>query len=82
MWWLFVFGLINVIVVLLSAWFYDKKVKEGRALTSNDKIAFGLMLVLAFLSGFLGTLVVCGIVICLIVDFVKFVKNNGKNKGL
>jgi hypothetical protein len=80
MWWLF--GLINVIFVLLSAWFYDKKVKEGRALTSNDKIAFGLMLVLEFLSGFLGTLVVCGIFIYLIVDFVKFVKNNGKNKGL
>ena len=80
MWWLF--GLINVIVVLLSAWFYDKKVKEGRALTYNDKIAFGLMLALAFLSGFLGTLVVCGIFIYLIVDFVKFVKNNGKNKGL
>lgn len=80
MWWLF--GLINIIIVILSAWFYNKKVKEDRALTSNDKIAFGIMLVLAFLSGFLGTLVVCGIVIYLIVDFVKFVKNNGKNKGL
>lgn len=80
MWWLF--GLINIIIVILSAWFYGKKVKEDRALTSNDKIAFCIMLVLAFLSGFLGTLVVCGIVIYLIVDFVKFVKNNGKNNGL
>ena len=80
MWWLF--GLINIIIVILSAWFYNKKVKEDLALTSNDKISFGIMLVLAFLSGFLGTLVVCGIVIYLIVDFVKFVKNNGKNKGL
>ena len=80
MWWLF--GLINIIIVILSAWFYNKKVKEDRALISNDKIAFGIMLVLAFLSGFLGTLVACGIVIYLIVDFVKFVKNNGKNKGL
>lgn len=76
MWWLF--GLINIIIVILSTWFYNKKVKEVRALTSNDKIAFGIMLVLAFLSGFLGTLVVCGIVIYLIVDFVKFVKNNDK----
>ena len=76
MWWLF--GLINIIIVILSTWFYNKNVKEDRALTSNDKIAFGIMLVLAFLSGFLGTLVVCGIVIYLIVDFVKFVKNNGK----
>ena len=76
MWWLF--GLINVVIVMLSAWFYGKKVKEGRVLISNDKIAFGIMLVLAFLSGFLGTLVVCGIFIYLIVDFVKFVKNNGK----
>ena len=76
MWWLF--GLINIIIVILSTWFYNKKVKEDRSLTSNDKIAFGIMLVLAFLSGFLGTLVVCGIVIYLIVDFVKFVKNNGK----
>ena len=80
MWWLF--GLINIIIVILSVWFYGKKVKEGRTLTSNDKIAFGIMLVLAFLSGFLGTLVICGIFIYLIVDFVKFVKNNGKNKGL
>ena len=80
MWWLF--GLINIIIVILSAWFYDKKVREDRALTSNDKIAFCIMLVLAFLSGFLGTLVVCGIVIYLIVDFVKFVKNKGKNNGL
>lgn len=76
MWWLF--GLINIIIVILSAWFYDKKVKECLVLTSNDKIAFGIMLVLAFLSGFLGTLVVCGIFIYLIVDFAKFVKNNGK----
>lgn len=76
MWWLF--GLFNIIIVILSTWFYNKKVKEDRSLTSNDKIAFGIMLVLAFLSGFLGTLVVCGIVIYLIVDFVKFVKNNGK----
>ena len=80
MWWLF--GLFNIIIVILSAWFYNKKVKEDRALISNDKIAFGIMLVLAFLSGFLGTLVICGIFIYLIVDFVKFVKNNGKNKGL
>ena len=80
MWW--IFGLINIIIVILSTWFYNKKVKEDRALTSNDKIAFGIMLVLAFLSGFLGTLVVCGIVIYLIIDFVKFVKNNDKNNGL
>lgn len=80
MWWLF--GLINMIIVILSSWFYCNKVKEGRTLTSNDKIAFGIMLVLAFLSGFLGTLFICGIFIYLIIDFVKFVKNNGKNNGL
>ena len=72
MWWLF--GLINVVIVMLSTWFYGKKVKEGRALTSNDKIAFGIMLVLAFLSGFLGSLVVCGVIIYLIIDFILYIK--------
>lgn len=80
MWWLF--GLINIIIVILSAWFYNKKVKENEVWTIKDKVTLWTLLVLAFLSGFLGTLVACGIVIYLIVDFVKFVKNNGKNKGL
>ena len=80
MWWLF--GLINVIVVLLFAWFFFVKVKEWENFSRYDKVALWTMLVLAFLSGFLGTFVVCGIVIYLIVDFVIFVKNNGKNNGL
>ena len=76
MWWLF--GLINVIVVLLFAWFFFVKVKEWENFSRYDKVALWTMLVLAFLSGFLGTFVVCGVIIYLIVDFVKFVKNNGK----
>ena len=80
MWWLF--GLINVIVVLLFAWFFFVKVKEWESFSRYDKVSLWTMLVLAFLSGFLGTFVVCGVIIYLIVDFVIFVKNNGKNNGL
>ena len=35
MWW--IFGLINVIVVLLFSWFFDKKIKQDAKWTLDDK---------------------------------------------
>ena len=72
MWWLF--GLINVIVVMGFAWFYHKKIKEEVVWLREEKVALGTLLVLAFLTGILGTLVFTGLLVYLIIDFVKFIK--------
>ena len=72
MWWLF--GLINMIIVMAFAWFYHKKIKENTVWTRDEKVALGTLLVLAFLSGILGTLFVVGGLIYLIIDFVKFIR--------
>ena len=72
MWWLF--GLINVIIVMGFAWFYHKKIKEEVVWLREEKIALGTLLVLAFLTGILGTLVFAGLLVYLIIDFVKFIK--------
>ena len=72
MWWLF--GLINVIIVMGFAWFYHKKIKEEVVWLREEKVALGTLLVLAFLTGILGTLVFTGLLIYLIIDFVKFIK--------
>lgn len=72
MWWLF--GLINVIIVLGFAWFYHKKIKEEVVWLREEKVALGTLLVLAFLTGILGTLVFVGLLVYLIIDFVKFIK--------
>lgn len=72
MWWLF--GLINVIIVLGFAWFYHKKIKEEVVWLREEKVALGTLLVLAFLTGILGTLVFAGLLVYLIIDFVKFIK--------
>ena len=75
MWW--IFGLINVIIVILFAWFFDKKIKENERWTLENKCAFIMLLLFAFLSGFLGSLLFVGIFVCLIIDFVKYTKNKG-----
>lgn len=72
MWW--IFGLINMIIVFGFAWFYLKIVKENNNWFKNDKVALVTLLLLAFLSGFLGTLFLGGLLIYLIVDFVRFVR--------
>ena len=72
MWWLF--GLINVIIVMGFAWFYHKKIKEDVVWLREEKVALGTLLVLAFLTGILGTLVFAGLLVYLIIDFVKFIR--------
>lgn len=72
MWWLF--GLVNVIIVMGFAWFYHKKIKEEVVWLREEKVALGTLLVFAFLSGILGTLVFAGLLVYLIIDFVKFIK--------
>lgn len=72
MWWLF--GLINVIIVMGFAWFYHKKINEDVVWLKEEKVALGTLLVLAFLTGILGTLVFAGLLVYLIIDFVKFIK--------
>ena len=72
MWWLF--GLINVIIVMGFAWFYHKKIKEEVVWLREEKVALGTLLVFAFLTGILGTLVFAGLLVYLIIDFVKFIR--------
>ena len=72
MWWLF--GLVNMIIVMGFAWFYHKKIKEEVVWLREEKVALGTLLVLAFLAGILGTLVFTGLLVYLIIDFVKFIK--------
>ena len=72
MWWLF--GLINVIIVMGFAWFYHKKIKEEVVWLREEKVALGTLLVLAFLTGILGTFVFAGLLVYLIIDFVKFIR--------
>lgn len=72
MWW--IFGLINMVIVFGFAWFYLKVVKENNNWFKNDKVALMTLLLLAFLSGFLGTLFLGGLLIYLIIDFVRFIR--------
>ena len=72
MWWLF--GLINVIIVMGFAWVYHKKIKEEVVWLREEKVALGTLLVLAFLAGILGTFVFVVLLAYLIIDFVKFIR--------
>lgn len=72
MWWFF--GLINVVVVFALAYFLFKVIKDEHEITKNDKIALGILLVFAFLSGLVGTAFIGGVLIYLVIDFVRFVK--------
>lgn len=72
MWW--IFGLINVVVVFALAYFLFKVIKDEHEITKNDKIALGILLVFAFLSGLAGTAFIGGVLIYLVIDFVRFVK--------
>ena len=73
MWW--IFGLIIVLIVLVFAWFFDKKIKEGNKWTLDDKCTFGVFTFFAFVGGGLVTLLLVGIFIFLFFDFIKYIKN-------
>jgi hypothetical protein len=51
-----------------------KVIKDEHEITKNDKIALGILLVFAFLSGLAGTAFIGGVLIYLVIDFVRFVK--------
>jgi hypothetical protein len=72
MWW--IFGLINVIVVLLFSWFFDKKIKGDTKWTLNDKSSFGVFLFLAIIGGPFVTLLFIGLFIYLVIDFIRYNK--------
>ena len=72
MWWLF--GLINIIVTILFAWGFFKFIKEEK-MTRNNKIALGTLCVFAFLGGYIVSVILVGLLIYLIIDFIKFIKN-------
>lgn len=72
MWWLF--GLINVFVILFIAWVWFKIIKDEHTITKNDKIAIGVLCFLMFLLGFVGTVLIGGLLIYFIIDFIKFIK--------
>ena len=66
--------MINVVVVFALAYFLFKVIKDEHEITKNDKIALGILLVFAFLSGLVGTAFIGGVLIYLVIDFVRFVK--------
>ena len=68
--------MINVVIVLLFAWFYHKKIKEGKKWLMYDKVALVVLLLLAFLSGLLGTLFFGGLIVYLVIDFVLYTLKN------
>lgn len=72
MWWLF--GLINVFVIILIAWIWFKVIKDEHTITKNDKIAIGVLCFLMFLLGIVGTVLIGGLLIYFIIDFIKFIK--------
>lgn len=72
MWW--IYGLINVIVILLITWVWFRVIKDEHTITKNDKIALGVLCFLMFLLGIVGTILIGGILIYSIIDFIKFLK--------
>lgn len=76
MWW--IFGLINVVIVFVFAWFYFNEVKEDDVWTRQDKIAIGTLSVLAFLGGLLAFVLFVGLLAYLVIDFIKFFRDKHK----
>lgn len=74
MWW--IFGLINVVIVSLFAWFYSNEVKDRDVWTREDKIAIGILGVLAFLGGIIVSIGIAGLFVYLIVDFIKIINKD------
>jgi hypothetical protein len=72
MWWLF--GLINVFVILFIAWVWFKIIKDEHTITKNDKIALGVLCFLMFLLGTVGAVLIGVLLIYVIIDFIRFLK--------
>ena len=73
MWW--IFGLINAIVVLFVLWLYNCKIKENSVWFKDNKVALITMLIFAFLGGFVVTVLFVGLLVYLIIDFIRYIKN-------
>ena len=74
MWW--IFGLINLLFVFLSAWFFDRKIKKDtEKWTLEDKCAFSMFGIFAFVGGGLVSLLLGCLLIFLIIDFIIYNKN-------
>ncbi len=72
MWW--IFGLINVVIVFVFAWIWFRVIKDEHTITKNDKIALGVLCVLMFLLGIVGTVLIGSLFIYFIIDFIRFVR--------
>lgn len=72
MWW--IFGLINVFVIILIAWVWFRIIKDEHTITKNDKIALGVLCILMLLLGIVGTVSIGCILIYVIIDFIIFVR--------
>jgi hypothetical protein len=74
MWWLF--GLINVIIVLLLGLFFDRKIKGGSKWTMDDKCSFCVFIFVSFVGGSLVSILLVCLLVYLIIDFIKYTKSN------
>ncbi len=72
MWW--IFGFINIIIVIGFAVIYHKHIKLNRIWSRDNKVALCTLLIIAFLSGLLGTSLLVGLLIYLIIDFIIYIK--------
>ena len=72
MWW--IFGLINLVIMVTVFLVYHCKIKDNCMWFKENKVAFGTMLAVAFLSGFIGTAFIIGLLIYLIIDFIRYIK--------
>jgi hypothetical protein len=63
-----------VIVVILFALFFDKKIKGDTKWTLEDKCSFGTFLFLSLIGGYLVTLLFIGLFIYLVIDFIRYNK--------
>lgn len=75
MWW--IFGLINVVIIVGFGFFYRKKVKDISVWYLDDRYSFYTLLIFAFLSGFVGTFCLAGLLIYLLIDFIIYIIKKG-----
>lgn len=71
MWW--IFGLINVIIIILCSWFIDKKIKEGDVWSKNDKISLWTLLIISLFGGYVVTLIFFALFVFFVIDFIRFI---------
>lgn len=66
--------MINVFVIMLIAWIWFRVIKDEHTITKNDKIALGVLCFLMFLLGIVGTVLIGGLLIYFIIDFIRFIR--------